>query len=109
MNYILRDYQKTGMIKHAKQHQGKYDDIDPIDFQQAMFLVTSAQQQFESLPANIRKKFNNDPSEFLSFTRNPDNAAEMLSLGMLNGVDGFDDKGQPIVEPNPSPADPPQA
>ena len=27
MNYILRDYSKTGIIRHAKKHQGMYDDI----------------------------------------------------------------------------------
>ena len=39
INFILKDYVRTGFIKHAKDNQGKYDDINVQDFQQAMLVL----------------------------------------------------------------------
>jgi phage internal scaffolding protein len=105
MNYILREYQKTGLIRHAKEYEGRYDDIAVQDFQDAMFLVTEAQNMFNGLPNNIRQRFENDPGKFLAFVQNPDNKPEMKVLGMLKGNDGLDARGQPTAAPQ---ADKPQ-
>ena len=99
MNHILRDYVRTGLIKHAKDFEGKYDDIAAQDFQEAMFTVATAQSMFEELPAAIRKRFSNDPSRFLEFVHNPANANEMARLGILKGNDGIDVKGAATLAP----------
>lgn len=105
MNFILRDYQRTGLIKHAKNHEGKYDDITMQDFQSAMYIVAQGKTMFELLPANIRKEFNQDPGQFLSFVQNPDNAKRMESMGILKGNDGIDINGAatgaPVEQPLP--------
>lgn len=93
MNFILRDYAKTGLMKHAKNHEGTYDDISVTDFQDAMFKVTQAQNMFNDLPSQIKKRFGHNPAEFLEFVQNPNNATEMASLGILKGNDGLDIKG----------------
>jgi phage internal scaffolding protein len=99
MNYILKDYQRTGMIKHAAKFEGKYDDVSAGDFQNAMFLIKNAQQMFEQLPSSLRKRFGNDPASFLEFTSNPDNKEEMKSLGILKGNDGLDINGAATASP----------
>jgi phage internal scaffolding protein len=99
MNYILRDYVKTGLIKHAKDHEGKYDDISVQDFQEAMFIVSEANSMFEELPGEIRKNFNNDPSQFLGFVQNPDNMDAMAKMGILKGNDGVDISGAVTLAP----------
>lgn len=99
MNYILRDYTKTGYIKHAKEHEGKYDDISVQDFQEAMFTVTAAQNLFNDLPAEIKKEFGQDPAQFLEFVQNPDNEGYMNSLGILKGNDGIDINGVAVKVP----------
>jgi phage internal scaffolding protein len=102
MNYILRDYQRTGLIKHAKLNEGRYDDIAVQDFQEAMFIVKNAQDMFDQLPSNIRKRFQNNPAEFLAFVQNPENEQEMRFLGILEGNDGFDISGKPVPSPTPN-------
>lgn len=108
MNYILRDYQKTGTIRHAKQHQGQYDDVSVQDFQEAILLVKKTQEMFEGLPSNIRKECNNNPAEFLKFAQNPNNKDRMQELGMLKGNDGLDRHGAltsaPKIEPTNEPS-----
>lgn len=103
MNYILKDYAKTGLMKHVKENEGRYDDIDVQDFQEAMFIVTNANNMFEQLPSLIRKRFQNNPIEFMEFVHNPANKAEMQKMGILQGNDGLDAGGNlsnaPIKDP----------
>jgi phage internal scaffolding protein len=99
MNYILRDYKRTGFIRHAKDNQGRYDDISVQDFQEAMFTVASANNMFAELPANIRKDFGNDPASFLGFVQNPDNQEKLQKMGIIKGNDGVDLKGMPTTAP----------
>lgn len=99
MNFILRDYTRTGFIRHAKNNQGRYDDVSVSSFQDAMFLVTQAKNMFNELPSQVRKRFGNDPSEFLGFVQNPENKEEMAKLGILKGNDGVDLSGVPTKAP----------
>ena len=73
INYILKEYTRTGFINHAKQNEGRYDDISVQDFQEAMFIVSDATNMFAELPGQIRKEFKNSPSQFLDFVQNPNN------------------------------------
>jgi phage internal scaffolding protein len=54
----------------------------PSDFVQAQNQINYAQQQFEALPAKVRKNFNNNSREFLSFVQNPENIDELIRLGL---------------------------
>ena len=105
VNKILKDYHRTGLIRHAAKHEGKYDDVPAVDFQSAMILVANAQQMFEDLPAATRKRFGNDPGAFLGFVQDPDNTEELKKMGVLRGNDGLDISGakvnSPVQEPVP--------
>ncbi len=99
MNFILREYSKTGFIKHSKENQGRYDDVTVQDFQTAMTTVTNAQNMFRELPAQVRGRFGNNPGGFLEFVQNPANEAEMHKMGILRGNDGVDIAGTAINVP----------
>ena len=105
MNYILKDYQRTGMIRHAKQNEGKYDDFSVQDFQDAMFIVSEANSMFEELPSSLRKRFNNNTNQFLEFVQNPANKDEMHKMGILKGNDGLDINGAKTNTPHYTPAE----
>jgi len=111
INFILEDYKRTGFMKHAKENQGKYDDISVQDFQTAMFQVTEATNMFNELPGHIRKRFQNNPSHFLEFVQNPANKTEMQTLGILKGNDGIDMSGvatdAPVIDKPVPPVTPP--
>lgn len=102
INLILKDYVKTGLVRHAAQFEGRYDDVSALEFQDAMRLVRNAQEMFEQLPAATRKRFGNDPAAFLEFTQNPANGPEMARLGMLKGNDGIDVRGAAVAAPTAS-------
>jgi hypothetical protein len=96
MNYILRDYSKTGLIRHAHKNAGRYDDVSSVDFQHAMDVVADAKSMFESLPALVRAEFNQDVKQFLDFARDPNNAVKMQEMGITPGIDGIDSRGVKI-------------
>jgi len=85
INYIMAKYQKTGLIEHVNRYQGNYGDFLTVDdYQSSMIKVMQANEAFESLPSSLRKRFSNDPAEFLSFVQNPDNRDEMIELGLID-------------------------
>lgn len=98
INNILKKFEKTGMIEHVKEHHGHYGDfIGAPDYLTAMNAIVEAQEAFDSLPAKVRKRFANDPKEFLEFVQDPDNREEMQKLGLLEPPQ------EPTVAPAPTP------
>lgn len=83
INTIMSRYQSTGEMPVINQVAPQYLDLDQSDFQSAMEVVAGAQSLFADLPSAIRTRFHNDPGEFLAFTSDPSNRAEMHALGML--------------------------
>lgn len=83
INTIMARYQSTGEMPVINQVAPQYLDLDQTDFQSAMEVVAGAQSLFAELPSSIRTRFNNDPGQFLAFTSNPANRAEMVELGMF--------------------------
>lgn len=102
MNYILKEYAKTGIVRHAKTHEGRYDDVSVADFQAAMFIVKEAQNMFDTLPSELRQRFKG-PEQFLEFVNNPTNRDEMIKLGMIVGNDGLKGDGTPSGAPTEAP------
>ena len=47
-----------------------------------MDLVNNATSSFMELPAKLREMFNNNPGEFFEFATNPENADQMVKLGL---------------------------
>lgn len=86
INFIMQKYQRTGAVTHLNRYQGEYGEFPDLtlDFQEAMNALNDAQEMFETIPSSIRKRFNNDPGEFLTFVADPDNHAEMVNLGLAN-------------------------
>lgn len=108
INFIMRKYQKTGAIEHLKTHQGRYDEFEPIEFHEAMNIVTTAQSMFADLPSSIRSKFQNDPGTFLAFANDPDNAEAMVELGLANPAAPPPPPPAPAPEPAPPPPETPE-
>lgn len=89
INRIVHKFQKTGAITHQNKHEARYDDMTGTDFLTAMNMVANAQNMFNELPSNIRKKMDNDPAVFFDYIQNPDNKAEAIELGLMSSDDNW--------------------
>ena len=85
INILMLKYQKTGMLDHIVKYKGQYADVfNQGDYQDAIHTIFEANAMFDSLPARVRDRFHNSPSEFLAFVENPNNKDEMKALGLLD-------------------------
>jgi len=88
VNIILKKFAKTGLLSHAREHQGQYGDFSNVtDYRSALEQVQMAEGAFLSLPAEVREKFDNDAAAFLDFTGNPANREKMIEMGLIIPAD----------------------
>lgn len=96
INLIMKQYQRTGIINHLRDYGDSYESVDAITFHEAMNVVTNANMMFDALPSNLRKRFDNDPAQFLDFVNDEANYDEMVDLGLA--------QRRPVPAPDPDPA-----
>lgn len=91
INTIMERFGRTGEIV-APVRLPQYGDFTGVsDYQTALNAVIEAQASFDSLPANLRARFQNDPAEFVEFCLDDKNRDEAVRLGLV----------QPRIEPVP--------
>lgn len=83
INKILQRYQRTGQLPELIKSNPQYGDFSDVgSYLDAVQRVQMAQYQFDNLDAHVRKRFENDPAQFLAFASNPNNASELVKLGL---------------------------
>lgn len=83
INLIMSKYKKTGLVNFVNTRQAEYMQSNPVDFHEAMNVIAESNSLFADMPAYLRKRFNNDPGEFLKFVQDEENRAEMIDLGLV--------------------------
>lgn len=96
---IIKKYQRTGLLEFRESNP-TYQDLEAIDFHEAMNIVTKAQEMFEDLPSSMRKRLGNDPAEFVDLVTNPARIEESIALGLRQKPEA------PTSAPEPSPVPP---
>ena len=85
---IIKKHDRNGIIEHVQRGQARYGDFSEVeDYREALDLVRDAQDEFMTIPSDIRKKFDNDPGKFYEFVSNPDNKEELKTMGFIETPD----------------------
>lgn len=80
---IMRKAQKTGLVDHVNEYKGSYMAMpNSVDFHEHMNIIAQANEMFESVPAEIRKKFGNDPGAFVDFMQDAANYERIQEMGL---------------------------
>jgi len=111
INNIIKAYKITGQIAHisANAAKGVYMDLpEPTDYQESLNIIRQAEQSFDSLPAKIRDRFKNDPTQFLDFLKDPKNRDEAMDLGLIDRPPIPVAPAAPPVAPAAPPPAPPE-
>jgi phage internal scaffolding protein len=100
VNLIIRKYDRTGLISHISKIEGVFGNMSGIDFKTAQDKIINAQNMFNQLPAEIRKRFENSPEGLLEFMDNSENRAEAIELGLIreDWTEETDGLGEHIAE-----------
>lgn len=82
INYMLKRFKVTGQIP-VNKNMPQYGDVSGLkSFHDAYEVVQQAYDTFDTLPSQIRKKFDNDPLSIIDFLDNPANLEESYDLGL---------------------------
>ena len=82
INQIVGKFVKTGIMPNVKVGQPMFGDfVNVMNYQDALICVAHVEQQFDALPAHVRDRFKNSPSELIDFLSDADNRQEAVELG----------------------------
>jgi len=94
INNILRQFNVTGLLPQ-KAITPQYGDFSGIhDYHGALNQVIAAENEFMTLPAQLRARFDNDPQALIEFLDNPENINEAIKLGLVKKTEA----SAPIME-----------
>lgn len=83
INNIMRKYKKTGFVPVNTKGEPVYGDFSGIgDYQENMNKLIAANDAFMALPSYIRKKFANDPANYVDYCLDESNNEEAVRLGL---------------------------
>lgn len=88
INYIVSMYDSTGVMptfhgdgQPAQPVFGDFAEL-PDNAQEMYNRMIQARDDFNNLPLEVRKRFNYDPAAFLEFAEDPNNADELVAMGL---------------------------
>jgi len=84
INTIMAKFAVTGLLPDQPLSP-RYGDFTGInDYHTALNQVIAAEDEFMTLPAHIRARFENDPAQLINFLENEENKEEAVKLGLIN-------------------------
>lgn len=82
INTIVERFGLTGQLPTGVVVPAYADFENVVDFRSALDVVVSGREAFMEMPADVRKRFANDPALFLEFVHDPANYDEAVKLGI---------------------------
>lgn len=96
INSIIARYNKTGQLPLANSI-GQYGDVSDVrDYKSALDLILRVDDDFDSLPAAIRRRFSDSPALLYEFLMDEKNYDEAVSLGLVESKPSVVE--EPVVE-----------
>lgn len=96
VNTIMRAYELTGVLPHDGKKRFYLDVSEMSDYRTALDQIHHADNLFSQLPAQVRKRFGNDPAIFLDFVADPQNQAELEEMGLIQPENVEPEPKQPV-------------
>lgn len=83
INEIVKRFGLTGELPVNQRIPLTVDIDDVLDYKTCMDVVTSARRTFESMPADLRARVDNDPGKLVAFVLDPANRDECIKQGLI--------------------------
>lgn len=102
---IMNQYRRRGVQLPSHLYTDEVLDLSNVpDYHESMNIVVRAQDALDALPATLRKRFGNDPAQFLAYVNDESNRDEMVKLGMIKPIIDQEpqQEPQPQVEADPT-------
>lgn len=87
INTIVKRFGLSGKLPENVVAPSYGDFTEVVDFQTAMNAIVDAERAFMLMPADVRRRFGNDPQLFVEFCSDDQNLEEMKKLGLVVTTD----------------------
>jgi len=85
INIIVERFGVTGRVP-VTSFEPSYGDFSGVgDYHTALNKINATMEQFMTLPAKVRAKFDHDPYQLVNFLMDEANRSEAIELGLING------------------------
>ena len=82
----IRKYDSQGFFDSINRNPAQYTDFTQVrDLSDAIDQIENAREAFQTIPSDVRKRFNNSASEFFDFASKESNYNELVKLGLATG------------------------
>lgn len=106
INRVMARFQNTGIVEHVAKRPPRFGNaIGLPDFHQAQQIVVEAREAFAALPAEVRKRFQNDPGSFADFATDPANLEDLRKWGLAHPLETAE-PAEPAEAPGGAPGGP---
>tara|TARA_Y100001968_G_scaffold75626_1_gene67072 strand:+ start:979 stop:1446 length:468 start_codon:yes stop_codon:yes gene_type:complete len=99
---IIKKYDSTGFFDLVNRNPAQYGDFTQVtDLSEAMNKINEAKENFMTVPAKIRERFNNDPRQFYDFASQESNFDELVDMGLATervAYEAPEKVSSPVVE-----------
>lgn len=94
INHIVKRAQRTGTLPIVPREMVYGEEDETVgDLRAKMDLINDIRRHFETLPSDVRLRFNNDALAYNAWVVNPDNYNEAVKLGLIKPVEGYGASG----------------
>lgn len=102
INTIVRRFGLTGQLPQGVRPPMFGDFTQVMDYRSALDAVIAADEAFMEMPADVRKRFHDDPQEFVAFCSDEKNLEEMRKLGLAIPAPVEDNRVQKVEIVSPA-------
>lgn len=82
INILVKQFGLTGTMPMLERLPITQDFVSNLDYKDALNALRDADAAFMELPADLRKRFEHDPGQFVQFCSDPANMDEIIKLGL---------------------------
>jgi len=86
INTLVRRFGLTGQMPQNVRVPLSGDFTDALDFRDSLHAIMEAEKSFAALPAEVRRRFGNDPAEFVDFATALDREGKLLHLEEMRSM-----------------------
>lgn len=103
INVLMATYEKNGSITHFNMGTPQYLDVSDVpDLPTAIAYMDAAERAFMTLPASVRREFDNSAVQFVEFAQDPSNLSKMREWGLARPQEVAEEPVVPVVTSSPS-------
>ncbi|QCQ84636.1 internal scaffolding protein [Blackfly microvirus SF02] len=102
INVLMATYERNGQLTHINAGSPQFLDVSDVpDLPRAIAVMEAAEKAFMTLPASVRREFDNSAVNFVDYAADRGNLDQMRKWGLAPPAAAADAVSEPVVRSSP--------